>query len=118
MDYHSYLTAYHRKLDSLKKGSLKPLGWGDQYIAYGRMKGREKCVIVINNSPEDRDLQVPVWQLGIPDGAVLKRLMYSNRYGHNVGRVDYACRDGCVTLEMEGTSAILLACRIGGEVYV
>ena len=118
VDYHSYLTAYHRKLDSLKKGSLKPLGWGDQYIAYGRMKGREKCVIVINNSPEDRDLQVPVWQLGIPDGAVLKRLMYSNRYGHNVGRVDYACRDGCVTLEMEGTSAILLACRIGGEVYV
>ena len=75
-------------------------------------------MIAVNNSQEDRDLEIPVWQLGIPDGTVLKRLMYSNRYGHNVGRVDYISRNGSVVLEMEGTSAILLGCRVGGEMYV
>ena len=118
MDYHSYLAHYHSKLKSLRKGSVKPLAWGEQYIAYGRMSGLEVCVIAVNNSPEDRDLSIPVWQLGVPDGAELKRLMYSNRYGHNVGRVKYQVENGCLELELEGTSAILLACRVGGELSV
>ena len=62
VDYHSYLTYYHKKLKSLKKGSVKALSWGDQYIVYGRMKDKEKCVIAVNNSQEDRDLEIPVWQ--------------------------------------------------------
>ncbi|OUQ13122.1 alpha-glycosidase [Lachnoclostridium sp. An14] len=114
MDYHSYLTKYHKKLKSLKKGSIKPLAWGEQYICYGRMKGKEKCVVAVNNGKEDRDLEIPVWQLGIPDGTVLTRLMYTNRYGHNVGRVEYKVKNGFVMIDLEGTSGILLACRVGG----
>ena len=82
------------------------------------MSGQEISVIALNNSPEDRDLSIPVWQLGVPDGAELKRLMYSNRYGHNVGRVKYQVENGWLELELEGTSAILLACRVGGELSV
>lgn len=118
VDYHSYLSSYHRKLLSLKKGSVKSLLWGDQYIAYGRMRGDEKCVIAVNNSREDRDLEVPVWQLGIPDGTGLTRLMYTNRYGHNVGRLEYRVSKGHVLLDMEGTSAVLLACRVKGYMAV
>lgn len=118
MDYHSYLVKYHKKLPSLRKGSVKALLWGDQHIAYGRMKGDEKCVIAVNNGQEDRDMKIPVWQLGIPDGVCLTRLMYANRYGHNVGRVDYPVSGGYVMLDMEGTSAILLACRVKGYMAV
>lgn len=115
VDYHSYLTMYHKKLVSLKKGSLKPLLWGEHYLAYGRMHGQERCIIVVNNDRDDKDLQVPVWQLGIPDGTVLKRLILTNGYGHNVGRVDYVCKDGRISLDMEAVSGVLLACRIKKE---
>ena len=54
----------HKRLPALRQGSVKELLADRQLIAYGRMRGENRCVIVINNRREDsRVVHVPVWEL-------------------------------------------------------
>lgn len=114
IEYHRYLISLHRKLPALRRGSLKPLAYGSQTIAYGRMHGSNKCVIALNNQKEGRRLELPVWSLGITDEDELCRVMLSTENGYNAGRIYCHAERGQLTVEMPGFSAILLT--TGAEV--
>ncbi len=78
-----------------------------QLIAYGRMKGSNKCVVAVNNRGDVRQVRIPVWELGITDDDVLTRGMLTDRDGYNVGAVEYQAQDGILTLEMPANSSVL-----------
>ena len=108
IEYHRYMIALHKKLPALRRGSVKQLLSGRQLIAYGRMRGENRCVVVINNRGESRTEEVPVWELGITDEAVLRRVMLTHQDGYNAGQVDYRAEGGILKLELPANSGILL----------
>ncbi len=109
IEYHRYLIALHKRLPALRRGSIKPL-WEDyQLVAYGRMYGNNYCVVVINNQSGEREIDLPVWELGICDGDRILRRMLTDEDGYNVGRVEYTARDGILTLKLPSYAGILLS---------
>ncbi len=114
IEYHRYMIRLHKNLPALRKGSIKPLRADWHLIAYGRICGNSKCVIVINNCDAVRQVEVPVWELGIQDTDKIQRMMLTDSHGYNVGRVGYYAADGMLSLEMPGYGGILLS--VGAEI--
>lgn len=108
IEFHWYMIGLRKRLPALRRGSLKKLLADRQLIAYGRMKGDNRCVIVINNRASERLVIVPVWELGILDNEELVRVMLTTTMGYNVGALRFQVHKGELKLEMPANSAILL----------
>lgn len=108
IEFHRYMIDLHKRLPALRRGSLKQLAADRQLIAYGRMRGTNKCVIVLNNRGDDRTVEIPVWELGITDDQELRRVMLTYESGYNAGAVAYQAKQGMLTLDMRPISAVLL----------
>lgn len=108
IEFHRYMIDFHKRLPALRRGSLKQLAADRQLIAYGRMKGANKCVVVINNRASERLVEIPVWELGIRDEMVMRRVMLTYVEGYNVGVVEYRSEQGILRLELPANSSILL----------
>lgn len=108
IEFHRYMIDFHKRLPALRRGSLKQLAADRQLIAYGRMKGANKCVVVINNRASERLVEIPVWELGIRDEMVMRRVMLTYVEGYNVGVVEYHSEQGILRLELPANSSILL----------
>ena len=109
IEFHKYMTGLHHRIAALRRGSLKQLLAGRQLIAYGRFCGDSVCAVIVNNRATERDVQLPVWQLGLSDGDTLVRHMLTYDTGYNVGRISYEVADGQVSVFLPANSAILLA---------
>lgn len=113
IEFHWYMIGLRKRLPALRRGSLKKLLADRQLIAYGRMKGDNKCVIVINNRASERLVIVPVWELAIHDDDELVRVMLTTTMGYNVGALRFQVQKGELKLEMPANSAILLTTEGG-----
>ena len=90
---------------------MKPLLAGDGLIAYGRFRGENQLVIVVNNGT-DRSVRIPVWEIGIEEGGVMERLMETGSYGYNVGRVEEPVRDGFLEIRLKSKTAAVYRRKI------
>lgn len=106
LEFHHYILNYRRKNPCLRTGSVKPLVAGFHLIAYGRFEGASKAVVLVNNSEEFRRVAVPVWQIGITDGDMIRVLATTER-GYNAGRMHYQVRSGILDVEISPVSAAL-----------
>ncbi|MDR3755294.1 glycoside hydrolase family 13 protein [Enterocloster sp.] len=109
IEYHRYMIRIHKALPVLRRGAVKELLAGRNVIAYGRMLGKYQAVVAVNNNAQERELELPVWQLGITGEVPLARLMLSTEEGYNVGALRYPVRDGMLKLKMPPYSAALFA---------
>lgn len=111
IEYHRYMTALHNRIPALKRGALKPLLADYQIIAYGRIDGEYRCVVVLNNDNTERTVEVPVWQLGIAETTGLSRIMMTTEAGYNAGTLPARVKDGMLTLLMPPVSSALFTTR-------
>ena len=109
IEYHRYMIRIHKALPVLRRGAVKELLAGRNVIAYGRMLGKYQAVVAVNNNAQERELELPVWQLGVTGEVPLARLMLSTEEGYNVGALRYPVRDGMLKLKMPPYSAALFA---------
>ena len=109
IEYPRYMIRIHKALPVLRRGAVKELLAGRNVIAYGRMLGKYQAVVVVNNNAQERELELPVWQLGVTGEVPLARLMLSTEEGYNVGALRYPVRDGMLKLKMPPYSAALFA---------
>lgn len=108
IEFHRYIAGLHNRSEVLKKGALKKLLAEKHLIAYGRMHQAQKAVVVVNNQAGERQVAVPVWQLGISDNDQLVRVMLTTENGYNVGALAFPVKAGMLHLEMPPVSSILL----------
>ena len=99
-------------MPALRRGSIKQLLADRQLIAYGRIRGKNKCVVAVNNRNNRREIQLPVWELGITDEEKIMRVMLTEEKGYNAGFLEYYARDGILALEMPAHSSILLVAGV------
>lgn len=109
LGYHRALIALHKKLPALRRGSVKALLADRHLIVYGRMRGENKCVVVVNSCADARRVQLPVWQLGITDEEMLIRVMMTDAVGYHAEHVEYRAQDGMLTLYLPPYSSGLFS---------
>lgn len=108
IQYHKDLIRIHKEQRALMTGSIKFLGGQKDCLCYGRFTDEEMIVIALNNSDWTTSLAIPVWEIGIPDGARLKQLMLTYAEGYTTEPNGYVAHHGTVYLDMPKKSAIIL----------
>ena len=106
--YHKAMILIRKKHQELKTGSIKSLDNEYQFISYGRFDKQGACVIVVNNKEEAITKAISVWELGIPEGAVLNRIMLSTEEGFTTEQTEVVAAGGSILLELPKTSVMVL----------
>lgn len=112
IEFCRYLCGIHKRIPALKKGAVKKLMADRHLIAYGRMHGRYKAVVVVNNRKTEREVEIPVWQLGIGKDDILARLMVTTEQGYNVGITKIEHPQGYVQMKMPPVSSVLMITHV------
>ncbi|HBN57298.1 MAG TPA: alpha-glycosidase [Lachnospiraceae bacterium] len=92
----------------LTHGSTRFLALDYQFISYGRFSEEEQIIVAINNGKEEKEMNIPVWQAGVPREAVLERLMLTRESGFNLGDQLYEVKAGILYLKMQPVSSVIL----------
>ena len=111
ISFHKDLIHLYKRSSCLRHGSFKPLIGEDGIVSYGRFDESMAAVIVINQSRQERAVSVPVWQLDIPDGAMMKRVMETAAYGYNIGVLEWKVSDGMLPLHLQPECGMILMYR-------
>lgn len=108
LEYCRYMSGIHNRVPALKWGCVKQLLADRQLIAYGRMHGKYKAVIVVNNRGAEREVEIPIWQLGIEEDEPLARVMMTTEKGYNVGAARVEHSQGYVMMKMPPVSSVMM----------
>lgn len=108
IDLHRELIRIHKDYTALKTGSLIKLNGEPGFIAYGRFYKKEKMLVAVNESNEEKTVSIPAWQTGIVDGETLVRLIETDEYGHSLHTELYYTEDGMLTLTLKPVSAVVI----------
>jgi alpha-glucosidase len=114
IEFHRDAIRIHKENKALKKGSFKALLGDYNVIAYGRFLEENIIAVAVNNNGEDREIRIPVWQLGIKDGDVMESLIVSSRDSYNVGATEYTVTNGELIVKLCGFSAGMYRKKICG----
>lgn len=106
--FHKDVIRMHKESSALRKGSLEILKEDYQLIAYGRFSEEEKMAIVVNNGDTFRQVEIPVWRLGVPRETLMERVLYSYENGYTTEKENYIVEDGEVLLNMGRYSAVVI----------
>lgn len=110
------LIAFHRALADLRKeraalrrGSLKPLCAGHGYIAYARFDGEGSLAVTCNNTERPLALDLPLRDIGVPDGAAVQIRFITTAEGWNAAAQAAGCVvDGVLRFAAPANSAAVL----------
>ena len=104
ISYHKDVIALRKDIHCLKTGSIKNLDAGNGYIIYGRFDGEDCAAVIINCTDGDLNLSVPVWELGVPTGAVMQRRILTYSAGYTTDGDNCEVRHGRLFLTLPAKS--------------
>lgn len=104
---HKELIRIHKSFPALRTGSLKMLYQAKDVVAYGRFDGRDAIVAVFNRGEEERQAELPVWEIGISGEAPMVSLFVSGKEGCSVEAQIRDIHDGTFILNLPPESAMI-----------
>ena len=112
IDFHREAIRIHKENKALKKGSLKVLYGDYNILAYGRFKEENIMIVIVNNNEADREVKVPVWQLGLVDGEIVECLIESRKDDFVIDTGEIKIKDGRINMVVKGFSAYIYRRKI------
>lgn len=112
IDFHREAIRIHKENKALKKGSLKVLYGDYNILAYGRFKEENIMIVIVNNNEADREVKVPVWQLGLVDGDIVECLIESRKDDFVIDTGEIKIKDGRINMVVKGFSASIYRRKI------
>src|SRR5512140_1532629 len=81
-EFVQHLVTLRRRFAALRRGNLVQVLADDERhcLAFGRVLGQEKILVVVNASETRRSLRIPVSALGLADGHILHNLTGPGEY--------------------------------------
>lgn len=107
IDYHRDVILMHKCSSALRRGSLKFLASGTNYVSYGRFNASERYVVAVNVSGEDLALDIPVYLAEVEDGQMQQTLL-TNERGYTIMPSPYEVQGGMVHIALSPYSGIVL----------
>ncbi len=105
IEFHRDVISIHKHNKALKRGSFKALLGDYNIIAYGRFLEENIIAVAVNNNDVEREIRIPVWQLGIKEDDVMESLMISQKDFYNVGRVEHKIYNGELMIKLPAFGA-------------
>ena len=115
IQFHRDVIRMHRQNREFRTGSLKRLYADYNFLVYGRFDRTQHSVVLINNNDHAVTKNVSVWELGIPQNACLRRLIYTHDEGYDTDPISYEVTGGKLQVTMSKTSAMVLQYAEEGE---
>lgn len=107
IEFHKYMTRIHKRNQALRTGSLKPLLADDGIIAYGRFQGDNRLVTAVNISEEEREADLPVWEIGVSMNGTMRRIMQTADDSYNSGQLPVSVEEGLLHIVLPPESSVL-----------
>ena len=105
IEFHRDAISIHKHNKTLKKGSFKALLGDYNIIAYGRFLEENIIAVALNNNGVEREIRIPVWQLGVRDDDIMESLMISQKDFYNVGKMEYKIQNGDLVVSLPAFGA-------------
>ena len=115
IDYHKDLIRLHKEYQVIKTGSILFLLGEYNLISFGRFDEDDKIVVIINRGEEERQVNIPVWRLGVAYQTRMARLFTTNREGYSDEMQMYMVNNGVVHITCPPVSGIVI--KDIGETY-
>ena len=108
IQYHKELIQIHKSYQALKTGSILFLNGEYNLICYGRFDEKDKMVVVINRGEDARELDIPVWRLGVTYQQRMARIYSTSRDGFSDETQMYKVENGMIHVNCPGVSGIII----------
>ena len=108
IEFHKEMIKIHKKSKALRIGSLKLLHGEYGMISYGRFTKEEKYIIAINNLEEEKEIAIPVWQIGMLNGECMEQCMLSTEKMYTTEPITYSVCSKDLLIKMPPISGIVL----------
>ena len=108
LEFHKEAIRVHKTYIALKTGSLVFLYADYGVLSYGRFYKEEKLVIILNNTDERKQLEIPVWQTGAALDGTMVTLLLSDEKGFSTKLISYPLKDGKLAITMEPFGGVIL----------
>ena len=83
------------------------LGWGRDYVSYGRFDEKETVITAVNTSGDDITVSIPTWKCGMTDGQEMEKVMETWREFFNCGRTRIVQKDGHVEITIKAGRSMI-----------
>lgn len=107
IDLHRELIRIHRSYPALSKGSLKMIYLSQDVIAYGRFDAQDSLVVAVNRGEYERQVELPVWEIGLPGDAPLVSLFITRWDGFSDEAVIAEAIGGYFSMTLPPESSVI-----------
>ena len=108
LSFHKEAICIHKDNPVLTHGSTCFLSLEHQLLSYGRFDEENQIVVVVNNSREEREVNIPVWKASVPPFCTMERLMLTLENGFSTNDAVYGVRNGILYLKLPPVCSMIL----------
>ena len=108
IDYHKAIINVRKDKEVLKKGSVKIVYKDYGIISYGRFYKDDVMLVAVNNTGEEKELNIPVKNIELRSGDTLTRRIISTENDFSTENVRYEVILDSVKVTMPPFSSIIL----------
>ena len=108
LSFHKEAICIHKDNPVLTYGSTCFLSMEHQLLSYGRFDEENQIVVVVNNSREEREENIPVWKASVPPFCTMERLMLTLENGFSTNDAVYGVRNGILYLKLPPVCSMIL----------
>lgn len=94
IEFHRDAIRIHKENVALRKGSFKALSGEYNVITFGRFLKDNIIAVAVNNNDYEKEINIPVRQLGVSDRYKMESLIVSSRNTYNVGKQNFDVVNG------------------------
>ncbi len=106
--FHKEMIRIHKENPVCIEGSCKFITTCEQLIAYGRFDQKEQLVVILNNHEEQVESDVAVWEVNVPEDALMEQLMLTWWEDFSTEPVEYMVVGKNLYVQMPPYSAMIL----------
>lgn len=104
---HKELIRIHKDYRALRTGSTLRLYSERNLICYGRFDRNDAIAVLIYIGNDEKDVEIPVWKMGVSDGTVMVKLAESSNEGFSLSTDITATSDGMLRIHIKPNSAVI-----------
>lgn len=94
IEFHRDAIRIHKENVALRKGSFKALSGEYNVITFGRFLESNIIAVAVNNNDYEKEINIPVRQLGVSDRYKMESLIVSSKDSYNVGKRNFDVING------------------------
>jgi len=108
IQFHKEMIRIRKENPVLKTGSGLPVLAQAGVFGFVRFQESSQMLVLVNNNPEGKRLEVPVWMGEVPDGVFMERLIMTVEDGFTLESAGYLVCKGMLEIFMPPFSAAVL----------